>query len=84
MYGGQGLMESSSTSLKPSGHQIWATVYIPACCLELVKVEPGPKEGAISQTHSSQSAEQQAEKCADIPLDITEAKELAQVWSQCC
>lgn len=79
MYGGQGPMESSLTSLKPSGNQIWATIFISACCcLELVKAEPGLNQGAISQNHSSQSSEQQAEKCADIgniPLDTTEAKE---------
>lgn len=42
------------------------------------RTRPAPVQGAATQTHNSLSAQQQAEKCADmgnIPLDTTEAKE---------
>lgn len=62
MNGGKRLMGPSLTSLKPSGRQIGAPAYMPV----LVKAEPSPSQDAITQTHSSQCAKQQAEKCADM------------------
>lgn len=81
IYSGQRQMESSLTLslwLKPSGPQIQAPAHVPASCPALVKAEPGPNQVAMTQTHSSQSDQQRAEKCADmgnIPLDTSEAKE---------
>lgn len=62
----------------PSHVTGYPTAQLSASCLALVKAESGPNRGAVTQTHSSLSAQQQAEKCADmgnIPLDVTEAKE---------
>lgn len=87
IYGGQSSMESSLTLslwIQPSGPEIRAqvagcpTAQLSASCPAPVKAEPAPNQSAMTQTHSSLSAQQQAGKCADmgnIPLDMSGARD---------